>query len=158
MALVTGSLQRIGWYRLPERGFLMTDYRTQQDDNAVTHTEQAAFPALTHIDLKREAAAIDQAYKNFVVLNVNNHCVRMAVMQGEFRWHQHPRSDECFLVLEGELEIDLADGRTFRLKPGEVFTIPAGIVHRTRSRARAVNLCFEDRNAYTDVVFVDPGK
>lgn len=136
----------------------MTDYRTQQGDNAVTHTEQAAFPALTQIDLKREAGAINQAYKNFVVLNVNDHCVRMAVMQGEFRWHQHPRSDECFLVLEGELEIDLADGRTFRLKPGEVFTIPAGVVHRTRSHARAVNLCFEDRNAYTDVVFVDPGK
>jgi len=136
----------------------MTDYRTQQDDNAVTHTEQAAFPTLTCVDLKREARAIEQAYKNFVVLNVNNHCVRLAVMQGEFRWHQHPRSDECFLVMEGELEIDLADGRTFRLKPGEVFAIPAGVVHRTRSHARAVNLCFEDRNAYTDVVFVDPGK
>jgi mannose-6-phosphate isomerase-like protein (cupin superfamily) len=76
-------------------------------------------------------------------------------MQGEFRWHQHPRSDECFLVVEGELEIDLADGRTFSLKPGEVFTIPAHVIHRTRSHARAVNLCFEARNAYTDVVFED---
>ena len=46
-----------------------------------------------------------------------------------------------------------SDGRTFRLKPGEVFTIPAGVIHRTRSHARAVNLCFEDRNAYTNVVF-----
>jgi quercetin dioxygenase-like cupin family protein len=58
--------------------------------------------------------------------------------------------------LEGQLEIDLADGRTFRLKPGEAFTIPAGVVHRTRALARAVNLCFEDRDAYTDAVFVDP--
>jgi len=40
---------------------------------------------------------------------MNNPCVRLAVMQGEFRWHQHPRSDECFLVVEGELEIDAAD-------------------------------------------------
>jgi len=135
----------------------MTDYRTQQGDGAVTHSEEAAFPALAAVDLKREAFSIEQTYKNFVVLNVNNHCVRMAVMQGEFRWHQHPRSDECFLVLEGELEIDLADGRTFRLKPGEAFTIPAGVVHRTRAKTRAVNLCFEDRDAYTDVVFEDPG-
>jgi mannose-6-phosphate isomerase-like protein (cupin superfamily) len=57
--------------------------------------------------------------------------------------------------VEGELEIDLADGRTFLLKPGEILTIPAGVMHRTRSQARAVNLCFEDRNAYTDVVFED---
>ena len=133
----------------------MTDYRTVQNDDAVIHSEQAAFPALTAVDLKREATSVNQAYKNFVVFNVNNHCVRLAVMQGEFRWHQHPRSDECFLVLDGELEIDLAGGRTFRLKPGEAFVIPAGVVHRTRSHARAVNLCFEDRNAYTDVVFED---
>lgn len=131
----------------------MTDYRTQQIDGSVTHDEQAAFPAMIVVDLRREAAAIDQVYKNFVVLNVNNHCLRMAVMQGEFRWHRHPRSDECFLVLEGDLEIDFADGRTFHLQPGQAFTIPAGVVHRSRSRARAVNLCFEDRGAYTDVIF-----
>ena len=133
----------------------MTDYRTQKDDQAVTHDEEAAFPALAVVDLKREASSVAQAYKNFVVLNVNNHCLRLAVMTGEFRWHHHPRSDECFLVLEGKLEIDLADGQTFHVKPGEAFAIPAGVVHRTRSRARAVNLCFEDRHAYTDVVFED---
>jgi mannose-6-phosphate isomerase-like protein (cupin superfamily) len=133
----------------------MTDYRTNQNDQGRTHSEDAAFPGLTVVNLKQQADSVDQTYKNFVVVNINNHCVRLAVMQGEFRWHQHPRSDECFLVVEGDLEIDLADGRTFRLKPGEVFTIPAGVIHRTRSHARAVNLCFEDRNAYTDVVFED---
>ena len=133
----------------------MTDYRTNQNDRGDTHSEDAAFPGLTVVNLKQQSDSVDQNYKNFVVVNINNHCVRLAVMQGEFRWHQHPRSDECFLVVEGDLEIDLADGRTFRLKPGEVFTIPAGVIHRTRSHARAVNLCFEDRNAYTDVIFED---
>jgi len=133
----------------------MTDYRTSRDDQENTHSEDAAFPRLTVVNLKQQADAVDQTYKNFVVVNINDHCLRLAVMQGEFRWHQHPLSDECFLVVEGNLEIDLADGRTFRLEPGEVFTIPAGVIHRTRSHARAVNLCFEDRNAYTDVVFED---
>ena len=133
----------------------MTDYRIHSN-HQVTHEESASFPALTVVDLKQAASSVEQSYKNFVLVDVNNHCIRMAVMQGEFRWHHHPHSDECFLVLEGLLEIDLTDGRTFRLKPGEVFTIPAGVVHRSRSQARAVNLCFEDHNAYTDVVFVDP--
>ena len=133
----------------------MTDYRTQRNEASLTHVEEPSVSALTVADLRQQAASIEQTYKNFVVLNVNNHCLRLAVMQGEFRWHQHPHSDECFLVLEGELEIDLAGGKTFRLKPGQVFVIPAGVVHRTRSHARAVNLCFEDRQAYTDVVFVD---
>lgn len=136
----------------------MTDYRTNQDDQGATHSEEAAFPGLTVVNLKQQADSVSQAYKNFVVVNVNNHCVRLAVMQGEFHWHQHPRSDECFLVVEGELEIDLADGRTFHVKPGEIFTVPAGVIHRTRAHARAVNLCFEDRKAYTDAVFADPDR
>lgn len=133
----------------------MTDYRTQPNEEIVTHSEQAAFPALSVADLRREASSVEQTYKNFVVFNVNNHCVRMAVMQGEFRWHHHPHSDECFVVLEGELEIDLADGRSFRLKSGDAFTIPAGVTHRTRSSTRTVNLCFENCDAYTDVIFDD---
>ena len=134
---------------------MMRDYRTDRSTNTVTHPEEASFPALRVIDLQREAMSVKESYKNFVVNEVNNHCIRLAVMQGEFRWHHHPRSDECFIVIEGELEIDLADGRTFRLKPGQAFTIPAGIVHRTRSRSRAVNLCFETGDAYTGVVFED---
>jgi mannose-6-phosphate isomerase-like protein (cupin superfamily) len=135
----------------------MTDYRTQPSDQQVTHEEIASFPTLTVADLSQAASSVKETYKNFVVFNVNNHCIRMAVMQGEFRWHYHPHSDECFLVLQGQLELDLADGRNFRLQPGEAFTIPAGVVHRTRAQGRTVNLCFEDRDAYTDAIFVqDP--
>lgn len=132
----------------------MTEYRTQLDSK-VAHVEETAFPPLTIVDLKQAAATVDQTYKNFVLTDVNQHCVRMAVMQGEYRWHHHPHSDECFLVLEGELEIDLADGQSFRLTPGQAFTIPTGVTHRTRARTRTVNLCFEHRRAYTDVVFDD---
>ena len=133
----------------------MTDYRTQGGQELQTHVEEPSFPPLAVVNLKREADSVQQVYKNCVLFNVNNHTVRMAVMEGEFRWHKHPRSDECFLVVEGELEIDIAQDRTYHLRPGDAFTIPAGVVHRTRSRSRAVNLCFENQGAYTDVVFED---
>jgi len=137
----------------------MTDYRLQKDDASEIpseiHVEQAAFPAMTAVNLSQQSAAVQQTYKNFVVVNVNDHCVRMAVMIGEYRWHHHPHSDECFLVLEGLLEIDLAGGRTVELRPGELFTIPAGVTHRTRAKVRTVNLCFENTQAYTDVIFDD---
>jgi mannose-6-phosphate isomerase-like protein (cupin superfamily) len=133
----------------------MADYRSDRIINGVTHDERAAFPPLRVVNLKTESGKVEQIYKNFVVLGVNDHCLRLAVMQGGSRWHQHPRSDELFLVLEGELELDLADGRTLCVKPGDAVTVPAGVVHRSRSRGRAVNLCFETREAYTDVVFED---
>jgi mannose-6-phosphate isomerase-like protein (cupin superfamily) len=118
------------------------------------HVEEPAFGPLVPINLESEADAVDQPYKNFVLNRVNDHCVRMAVMVGEYQWHYHPHSDETFIVLEGQLEVDLDRGRTVTLQPGELFTIPAGVRHRTRAVQRTVNLCFENTGAYTDVVFV----
>ena len=132
----------------------MTDYRTDRNRDNVTHVDEALASPLTVVNLKREAAAVEP-YRNFVLLNINNHCIRMSVMEGEYRWHRHPHSDESFLVLEGQLEVDVRGGQCFRLEPGEALTIPKGVSHRTRSRERSVNLCFEARDAYTDVVFED---
>jgi mannose-6-phosphate isomerase-like protein (cupin superfamily) len=136
----------------------MTNYVPANADIDVskpTHNEEAAFPNMSQINLHGAASTVTDVYKNFVVVNINDHSVRMAVMQGEYRWHQHPRSDECFLTLEGCLEIDLADGKTVKLLPGEAFNVPAGTVHRTRAATRSVNLCFEHKTAYTDVEFLD---
>lgn len=121
----------------------------------MNHDATAAFQALTQVDLKQLAASVREDYRNFPLLKVNGHCVRLAVMNGEYRWHSHPASDECFLVLEGKLEIDFADAPTVILEPGRLFNIPAGVRHRTRARTRTVNLCFEDEQAYTDVIFDD---
>jgi len=86
---------------------------------------------------------IDQnEYTNFIVSEVNDHALRIAVIDGEFHWHKHDDCDELFYVLEGELFIDLED-QTVSLKPGEIFTVPANTMHRTRSKERTVNLCFE---------------
>lgn len=77
----------------------------------------------------------------------------MAVFQGIYRWHHHPDCDELFLVLEGELCIDFTDGTTATIRPSEIDTVPAGVVHRMRAQVRTVNLCFEQLDGET--VFVD---
>jgi mannose-6-phosphate isomerase-like protein (cupin superfamily) len=58
--------------------------------------------------------------------------MRLAVFEGEYRWHHHPHSDEMILVVEGRFEIDLADDRTLVLEPWQAVVIPAATVHRTR--------------------------
>jgi mannose-6-phosphate isomerase-like protein (cupin superfamily) len=116
--------------------------------------EPVRYPALTLLDLKNEASGVDQQYKNIVLSQVNNSCMRLAVIEGDYPWHYHPHSDELFLVIEGSLSIELADGRELRLEPWETVTIPANTVHRTGAKRRTVNLCFEQMAAET--VFVDP--
>lgn len=96
---------------------------------------------------------VDKAYHNFILENVNDDCLRIAVMQGEYRWHYHKNTDELFVVLEGELKIEIKDNDVVFLKPGEFIKIPSNTIHKTSAATRTVNLCFE-KNA-DDTIFVD---
>ena len=115
--------------------------------------QTARHPALSVVDIRAEQAAVTQSYRNQVLVDVNNDCLRLAVFEGEYRWHHHPDSDELFLVVAGTLQIDLADGRRLELAEWQSVVIPAGTVHRTRAIGRTVNLTCEKIGART--VFVD---
>jgi mannose-6-phosphate isomerase-like protein (cupin superfamily) len=119
-------------------------------------SEPVRYPPLEIVDIPTEAASVTDDYRNQVLSQVNSNCLRLGVLSGDYPWHQHPRSDELFLVVEGRLEIELVDGRTLELGPWQTVVVPAGTVHRTRGLGRTVNLCFEALAAET--VFVDSSK
>lgn len=116
-------------------------------------TDPVLFPQLAVTNLAAQGAASTAAYSNVVINRVNESCLRLSAFEGNYRWHLHPDSDELFVVVDGKLAIDLADGSTLELGPWDMVTIPAGTVHRTRALPRAVNLCFEHFAAET--IFVD---
>ena len=116
--------------------------------------ERARHPPLTVVDVRAEQAAVTEPYRNQVLLDVGTHCLRLAVFEGEYRWHHHPDADELFLVVAGTLEIDLADGATLELREWQSTVIPKTTVHRTRAVGRTVNLTCEAQGART--VFVEP--
>jgi mannose-6-phosphate isomerase-like protein (cupin superfamily) len=108
-------------------------------------------PALADpLALSRE---VNDRYRNVSLGDVNDHEIRMSVMTEQFRWHRHPDSDETFLGVDGELVIEFP-GREVVVKPGQLVTVPAGTLHRTRPAGdRSVNLTFERKGAAT--VFED---
>ena len=96
---------------------------------------------------------VSEPYHNVSLATVNDHEIRMSVMTEQFRWHRHPDSDETFYGVDGELVIEFAD-REVIVRPGELLTVPAGTLHRTRPAGdRSVNLTFERIGAET--VFED---
>jgi mannose-6-phosphate isomerase-like protein (cupin superfamily) len=115
--------------------------------------EPARHPALTVVDIRAEQAAVTESYRNQVLVDVNADCMRLAVFEGEYRWHLHPDSDELFLVVAGTLQIDLAGGNRLQLTEWQSVVIPAGTMHRTRAIGRTVNITYEKSGAQT--VFVD---
>jgi mannose-6-phosphate isomerase-like protein (cupin superfamily) len=100
------------------------------------------YGSLTLIDVGAEVAAATPWF-NQTLTSVNDAVVRLGVIEGDFHWHKHDDTDEFFLVLEGELLIDLEDRETVSLKPQQGFTIPRTVVHRTRAPVRTAILMVE---------------
>lgn len=110
----------------------------------------AGHAPMTVVDIRAMQTAITGDYTNKVLLDVNQACMRLAVFEGQYRWHRHPESDELFLVVAGELHIEFQDGRIAVLTEWQCLVVPAGCVHRTRAVGRTVNLTFESREAATE--------
>ncbi len=101
------------------------------------------FGSLRLIDIGAEAAAVTGQWVNQTLTTVNDSVVRLGVVEGEFHWHKHDREDEFFLVLQGELEIEVQGGETFVLGPSQGVTIPRGVLHRPRAPKRTVIVMVE---------------
>jgi len=48
---------------------------------------------LAKLDVQELTRGIIDEWKNFVVSRVNDHVVRLSVLQRDFHWHSHPESD-----------------------------------------------------------------
>jgi mannose-6-phosphate isomerase-like protein (cupin superfamily) len=64
-----------------------------------------------------------------ILAQMNDYHFKIVKVQGEFVWHEHPETDEVFLVLHGELELQFRDGNVF-LSEGEMFVVPRGVEHK----------------------------
>jgi mannose-6-phosphate isomerase-like protein (cupin superfamily) len=115
-------------------------------DERAQHVEVRDGDTFSHlelIDIAAEATA-HEPWFNETLTTVNDAVVRLGVVEGEFHWHKHDGEDEFFLVLEGELLIDLQKSeRTITLGPQQAFTVPRGVVHRTRAPRRTTILMVE---------------
>lgn len=100
------------------------------------------FNPLELIDLPALVESCKEKWYNQTLCRVNDCVVRLGIMQGEFHWHKHDNEDEFFYVVQGKFLIDLS-GRTVELNPQQGFTVPRGVMHRTRAPERTVILMIE---------------
>ena len=104
-------------------------------------TDSIMFDAGEEFDVPAVGAA-QSPWWNRTLCAVNDAWVRLGVMEGDFHWHKHDDTDEFFLVMEGRLDIEMAD-RTVSLSPGQAFTVPRGIMHCPHAHGRSVVLMVE---------------
>jgi mannose-6-phosphate isomerase-like protein (cupin superfamily) len=94
------------------------------------------------IDLDEKLGQFDATWSPHTVAAFNGHDIAVVKADGEFVWHQHDDTDDFFLVLHGELVIDLPDG-SVTLGPGQLYVVPAGVQHRPRATTETHVLLIE---------------
>lgn len=79
-----------------------------------------------------------------VIAELNDYQFKLARIEGEFIWHDHPDTDEAFLVIEGNLRIDFRDG-CVHLAAGEMFVVPRGVEHKPVAEKEVKLMLIEPR-------------
>jgi len=87
-------------------------------------------------------ATISEHWQPHRLTSVNDYDVKVVKIQGEFVWHTHPDTDELFLVISGQLTIQLRD-RDVVLGPNDVFVVPRGVEHCPMAANEVQALLFE---------------
>ncbi|MCA1366728.1 cupin domain-containing protein [Bradyrhizobium sp. BRP14] len=96
------------------------------------------------INFAQKLAQFSDQWQPRVIAELNDYQFKIVRIEGDFIWHDHPETDEAFIVLEGSLRIDFRDG-SVTLGPGEMYVVPKGVEHKPYAAGEVKMLLIEPR-------------
>ncbi|MEO1353997.1 MAG: cupin domain-containing protein [Cyanobacteria bacterium J06635_15] len=81
------------------------------------------------LNFQEKLSLFDEHWTPKVIAEMNNYQFKVVKIKDDFVWHDHPDTDETFIVLEGDLRIDFRDGHV-DLSQGEMYVVPKGVEHK----------------------------
>ncbi|TFF90484.1 MAG: cupin domain-containing protein [Promethearchaeota archaeon] len=97
------------------------------------------------INIKNQFGKIENYWNPKIIGELNGQYIKIAKFKGEFIWHEHENEDELFLVIKGELVIELEE-ETIKLKENECIVIPKGTKHRPVAHKETEVILFEPKS------------
>jgi len=97
---------------------------------------------MSKVDLKKLIEEVKDPWDPIDIVRINHTSLRMAKIDGAYRWHSHKNEDELFIVLKGTVFIDTEEGAV-ELNEMESYLVKRGIRHRSRSEEPAWVLLIE---------------
>ncbi|WP_301153794.1 cupin domain-containing protein [Metapseudomonas otitidis] len=101
-------------------------------------------PTHPSINLQHKLSLFSEQWTPKVIAEMNDYQFKVVRIEGDFIWHSHADTDEAFLVIEGQLRIDLRDGAVL-LGPGELYVVPKGVEHKPYAEREVKMLLIEPR-------------
>ena len=81
------------------------------------------------VNVQEKLAKFSEHWSPKIIAQMNDYHFKVVKVQGEFVWHDHSETDEVFIVLKGQLEIQFRDGSVV-LNEGEMFVVLKGVEHK----------------------------
>lgn len=96
------------------------------------------------VNFQQKLSLFSEQWKPKVIAEMNDYQFKVVKLEGDFVWHDHPDTDETFIVIEGTLRIDFRDGAV-TLNAGEMVVVPKGVVHKPYAEREVKLLLIEPR-------------
>jgi len=96
------------------------------------------------INLEDKLSKFSEHWSPKVIAEMNDYQFKLVKIEGEFVWHEHPDTDEVFIVIEGTMQIEFED-RTIELSEGEMLVVPKGVRHKPYAEAECKVMLVEPR-------------
>ena len=96
------------------------------------------------INFAEKIDKIKELHSYKLIAQMNNYYFKLVRARREFIWHQHPETDEVFMIIAGNLVIELRD-RTLHLTEGEMVVIPKGVEHKPSCKEECKILLIEPK-------------
>ena len=97
------------------------------------------------VNLAQKLSLFSEHWSPKIVSRYNGNDVMVVKFAGEFPFHQHPDTDDFFLVLEGEMIMDIEGRETEVVRAGELYIVPRGVTHRPRAQTECKVLLIEPK-------------
>lgn len=101
-------------------------------------------PPYQSINFADKLARFHDRWQPRVIAEMNDYQFKVVRIEGDFVWHAHADTDETFIVLEGQLRIDMRDGFVL-VSAGEMFVVPKGIEHKPYAEREVKMMLIEPR-------------
>ena len=99
------------------------------------------------INIMNKFSLFNDEWTPKIIGELNNQYVKVCKLKDDFVWHSHENEDELFMVFKGTLLMEFRDGRTVKIKQGEILIVPKGVEHRPHTNGDIVfNLLFEPKS------------
>jgi len=97
------------------------------------------------INLNQKLDKIKQLHSYKIIAQMNNYYFKLVEAKREFIWHNHPKTNEVSIVIQGKLIIELKN-KTLHLTKGEMVVIPKGTEHKPVCKEECSVLLIEPKD------------